>query len=252
MSEKALPSAITGGVAVIGVGMASIFFMIHQATTDLNEMRTELDKLKTSIEVLPQLQSDASNMNMRINELDSGMLAMAKMLKLDGAELSRLMNNELTGSHVPPATVAVQAPAIQMKPRSAPAAAPAQPAELAETPAWAITAESDSSAAVQEGKKPLTIADVDSILVERISDNWNVPPGNIDELRTELKLTLDRDGSMKAVEVITSSGNKVFDDSAVSAIKRINAIPEVALLADDLYRAGYQSRSIVFTPDLGG
>lgn len=98
MSEKALPSAITGGVAVIGVGMASIFFMIHQATTDLNEMRTELDKLKTSIEVLPQLQNDASNMNMRINELDSGMLAMAKMLKLDGAELSRLMNNELTGA----------------------------------------------------------------------------------------------------------------------------------------------------------
>lgn len=240
--------AITGAVAVIGLGMAAVIFLVHQVTTDVKQMRADVDQLKASVATLPPMQKGAANMNARINELDSGMLAMAKMLKLDGAELSRLMNNELTGQGMAPASVVMQAPAIQMKALSTPAVVPASPTD---TPAWAIAAESSSSAQ-QTSNAQLTIEDVDGLLVERISENWNMPPGNIEDLRTELELRLDRDGAMKTVEVITSSGNRIFDDSAVTAIKRIKAIPEVALLSDDLYRVGYQNRSIVFNPDLGG
>ena len=247
LSDKALPMAITGGVAVIAIGMAMIFFMLHRVSTEVDEVRVEIDQLRASVEILPNLKEGASNMNARINELDSGLLAMAKMLKLDGAELSRLMNDELTGRPSLPAPVAIQAPAIQMKPRSAPA-----PAETPEAPAWAIASENSNGTDSLKTQAPLTIEDVDRVLVERISDNWTMPPGNIEDLRTELALSLERNGAIKSVEVITSSGNRIFDDSAVTAIKRINSIAEVALLTDDLYRAGYQSRSIVFTPDLGG
>lgn len=249
MSDKALPLAITGAVAVIGLAMATIIFMIHQVTSDVEQMRADVDQLKVSVARLPPLQEGAANMNARINELDSGMLAMAKMLKLDGVELARLMKIDLTVTDRAPAPVAMQAPAIQMKARSTPAVVPTSPTD---TPAWAIASESGSSPADQSSSAQLTIDDVDGLLVERISENWNMPPGNIDDLRTELELRLDRDGTMNSVEVITSSGNRIFDDSAVTAIKRINTIPEVALLTDDLYRVGYQSRSIVFTPDLAG
>jgi outer membrane murein-binding lipoprotein Lpp len=238
--------AITGAVAVIGVGMASIIFMIHQATTEVREMNVELVQLKTTVAQLPKLQNRAQDMNARINELDIGMLAMAKMLKLDGAELSRLMKSDMFGTELHSAAEVEQAPAIELKARGT----PTDEADPSGTP-WAIAAQ-NPEANGEVGGMPPTIADVDGVLIKRIGSNWNIPAGDIDDLRTELELKLTREGRMSTVKVVKSSGNRMFDDSAVSAIMRIESIPEVASLTDDLYRVGYESRSIVFTPDLGG
>ncbi len=246
MSDKALPMAITGAVAVIGVGMAAIIFLIHQVTNDVKDIRTEVDQLKATVASVQPLTQGAENMNARINELDSGLLAMATMLKLDGAELSSLMN-QFAGNEVSAPAAAEQAPAIQLKARSTPVA---NVEAASDTPAWAMATPSENADAARLPE--LTIDDVDGLLVKRISDNWSMPPGDISDLRTELVLKLGRDGAMNTVSVTKSSGNRIFDDSAVGAIMRIKAIPEVAALTDELYQLGYASRNIVFTPELGG
>lgn len=124
----------------------------------------------------------------------------------------------------------------------------AQPADTAsaggEVPATLAVAASKTA--------PVTIAQVDSVLGKRLSSNWYKPAGAADDLSTIIQLKMSRDGKVATVRLSKSSGNAAFDTSAISAVKSIGTIDEVRQLSDADFQKAYASRSIQFTPQMGG
>ncbi len=99
----------------------------------------------------------------------------------------------------------------------------------------------------QEEKKPtrsLTIAEVDGILAKRISEQWHKPASATDKMTVDIHIKMARDGKLDKVNVTRSSGLEVFDRSAVTALKSIGVVKEVAQLDDATFDQGYRSRTI--------
>ena len=136
----------------------------------------------------------------------------------------------------------------------------------ATTPENPFTAESEhAGGAVEEAPAPLSIASVkaatapamsvaqvDTILAKRLVSSWYTPAGSKDDLNAVIQVKINRDGKVGEVKVVKPSGNERFDMSAVSALKSLDPISEVAQLSDADYKKAYASRSIRFTPKMGG
>lgn len=136
----------------------------------------------------------------------------------------------------------------------------------ATTPENPFTAESEQAVgAVEEAPAPLSIASVkaatapamsvaqvDTILAKRLVSSWYTPAGSKDDLNAVIQVKINRDGKVGEVKVVKPSGNERFDMSAVSALKSLDPISEVAQLSDADYKKAYASRSIRFTPKMGG
>jgi TonB family protein len=99
---------------------------------------------------------------------------------------------------------------------------------------------------------PLTIAQVDSILAKRISENWYKPANAKDSLNAVVLVKMSRDGKVASAKIVKASGNDAFDTSIISAVNSIMAIKEVAQLSEADYKKAYASRPIQFTPQMGG
>lgn len=105
---------------------------------------------------------------------------------------------------------------------------------------------------VNKPSLPLTIADVDGILVKRISEQWHKPAGVTNKMTVEIHIKMSRDGKLDKVDVTRSSGLEVFDRSAVTALKSIGIVKEVAQLDDATFDKAYRSRTILFSPEMMG
>lgn len=100
--------------------------------------------------------------------------------------------------------------------------------------------------------QPLTIEQVDSVLAKRISEKWYKPSGAAADLYAIIQIKMTRDGKVASVNLTKPSGSDAFDTSVISAVKSIVAIDEVQRLSDDDFQKAYASRSIQFTPQMGG
>lgn len=99
--------------------------------------------------------------------------------------------------------------------------------------------------------KSMTIAQVDAVLGKRLSSSWYKPAGEIDGLSTLIQLKMTRNGKVATARIAKSSGNSIFDNSALSAAKSIGTIEEVGQLSDADFKKAYESRPIQFTPQMG-
>lgn len=55
-------------------------------------------------------------------------------------------------------------------------------------------------------------------LQHAIRSNWN-PPKWQGNRKTELKFKVEKDGSVSNIEILTSSGDRIFDNAGISAVK---------------------------------
>lgn len=79
-------------------------------------------------------------------------------------------------------------------------------------------------AAETEGQLVASYMDVIQSAVERA---WSRPPSARTGMRAVLSLSLIPTCEVVDVAVVTSSGNDAFDRSAVAAVKRVGAFPEL-------------------------
>lgn len=284
LNEKALPLTMTGLAIVMAAISGGAFFMAKGAMDKASALETQFEAKALKIEHLLA----------RMDELDAGMVAMAKVSKIDGAELRRVMAMELSemrnGVGTPDAVVPAQveeavsvseqqAPAVQIlapvlglaNTQGQPSVPPA-PSASPPGPTKAPAQNQDFEAIVKDlqqtdptrgvavsppptdiqAKPSLTMADVDGILVKRISEQWHKPAGVTDGMTVEIHIKMSRDGKLNKVDIRRSSGLDVFDRSAILALKNIGVVKEVAQLDDATYDKAYRSRTIVFSPELMG
>ncbi|PIE83120.1 MAG: protein TolA [Candidatus Contendobacter odensis] len=80
-----------------------------------------------------------------------------------------------------------------------------------------------------------------------VKRRWAVPPGSHGGLSCELLISVSRSGAVTGVKIARSSGNRLFDNSAVTAVRNASPLP----MPGDDYQAKYisqQSLRIKFSP----
>lgn len=272
MNEKALPLTITGLVLVMMAISGGGFFMARVAMDKASSLETKLDTA-----------NDANSRLLgRLEELDAGMVALTKLSNVNPDELSKLMLielKEIRGVKATPPAAQLQSstsPAAEPAPLSVEIAASSEP--QAATSPTALAAAPETAKATQpaptpsvkqdfesivknlqtvtpqaapavtpqlEKTKPLTIAEVDGVLARQISEQWRRPPGATDGMKAEIHIKMSRDGKIEKADVTRGSGLDAFDLSAVTALRSIGIVKEVARLDDATYERAYRSRTIL-------
>ncbi|CAA0094116.1 Protein TolA [Zhongshania aliphaticivorans] len=86
------------------------------------------------------------------------------------------------------------------------------------------------------------------LIAKLIGQNWTLPPTARNGMKTTVRITTAPSGDIVGHQVVKSSGNPAFDDSATRAITRLGRIEELA----DLYKENpsvYNSKFKVFNFD---
>ena len=85
------------------------------------------------------------------------------------------------------------------------------------------------------------------IITRRISENWHRPPSARRNMRTLLKITLTRAGKVQNVQIVDTSGDRVFDLSAKEAILK-SEFPEIKELSPSEYTKYFREINLLFDP----
>ena len=99
--------------------------------------------------------------------------------------------------------------------------------------------------------KDLLRSDIEkySYLIKRqIRENWKRPKNLNQSLTTEIQINLVPTGEILSASVIKSSGNKAFDESAMSAILKVKSF-EGLTMQMQLFDQHFRKFTLVFTPE---
>lgn len=87
-----------------------------------------------------------------------------------------------------------------------------------------------------------------SAISRRIEQNWSRPPSARNEMQCELRIQLVPTGRVVNVDVTKSSGNALFDLSAVQAVKKAEQFPEIKDMPPEVFERYYRELKLVFRP----
>lgn len=87
-----------------------------------------------------------------------------------------------------------------------------------------------------------------SAIAQRIEQNWSRPPSARNEMECELLIQLVPTGRVVNVDVSRSSGDALFDRSAVQAVKKAEQFPEIKDMPPEVFERYYRELKLVFRP----
>lgn len=276
---------VLGGTSLVVSGVTAALMTIAYSGR-IVDLESRLEAMQGTLSRTGLVVTDTFN---RVTELDVGLTSLARVAKVDPLELSKGIAQEKARlksegavqqsvkTEAPVSKTGEQQPTTLVEPvvgigqaahpatELAPSVIDAIPALFAnavashdlDNPFVAAGAGPDAKEKVEA--KPLaitvkpavaTVEMVDTVLAKRISANWKKPVGKLEGLSVTLEINVGRVGNVAKVNVLKTSGNKAFDQSALAAIKAIDRIEEVSMLTEEDYLSAYASRAILFTPDL--
>lgn len=89
---------------------------------------------------------------------------------------------------------------------------------------------------------------LDELIRARAAEGWSRPPSARKNMQVTLQIGMLPDGTITSVDVVKSSGDKPFDNSAVAAVKNIGKLREVQVMKLGNHE-DYRKINMVFTPD---
>ena len=84
------------------------------------------------------------------------------------------------------------------------------------------------------------------LIQQRINSVWKKPSLINQDIKVEININLAPSGEILNFKLVESSGNKIFDDSALSAISNISFLPEVINLDRRYFERNFRSFNLVF------
>jgi len=159
-----------------------------------------------------------------------------------------------------PAPKAAPEPAPQPAPPAKPEPAPkAEPeaqsqrmtaAELAAL-AWAelnqtLAAEEQARAAATAGEMAASFA---NLIQKTVIGYWSRPPSARNGMEVLLQIQLIPTGEVVSVQVLESSGNAAFDRSAINAVDKAGAFPELRKLPAAEFEKSFRRFRLLFRPE---
>ena len=87
-----------------------------------------------------------------------------------------------------------------------------------------------------------------SIIIKSIQSAWRKPINIQDGLVCDLRLSINKNGRITNVNLIRSSGNLRFDNSALRAVQRVETFSFFKDIPYSLYNSNFKSLVITFNP----
>lgn len=103
-------------------------------------------------------------------------------------------------------------------------------------------------AAILEASYAQTAQSYMGAIAERIERNWSRPPSARNNMQCVLLIRLVPTGRVVNVDVVKSSGNELFDRSAVQAVKKTEQFPEIKDMPPEVFERFYRELTLVFNP----
>jgi TonB family protein len=88
-----------------------------------------------------------------------------------------------------------------------------------------------------------------ALIQQTVVNYWSRPPSARNGMECELAVQLIPTGEVVSVTVIRSSGNSAFDASAVNAVQRAGAFPELQKLPSAEFEKNFRRLNLIFRPE---
>ena len=87
-------------------------------------------------------------------------------------------------------------------------------------------------------------------LIQRtVISYWSRPPSARNGMECELAVQLVPTGEVISVTLVRSSGNAAFDSSAINAVKKAGAFPELQKLPSAEFERKFRRLNLIFRPE---
>ena len=86
------------------------------------------------------------------------------------------------------------------------------------------------------------------MMIQLIQSAWIKPQNIQDGLVCNLRMVINKNGRIVAVDLIKSSGNIRFDNSAIKAISRVETFSFFIEIPFNLYQKNFKNIVITFNP----
>ncbi len=93
-----------------------------------------------------------------------------------------------------------------------------------------------------------TTAGYDDLIRRYVSESWSRPPSARNGMSVTVQINMLPDGTITNASVVKSSGDRAFDNSAVSAVRNVGRITEMQGLTTTDFNP-YRSFKMTFTPE---
>ena len=103
----------------------------------------------------------------------------------------------------------------------------------------------------QDQQKVLAQSDLEKfsfIIKTQVLQNWKRPKNFNLNLKTEIQINLVPTGEILSAKLLKSSGNKIFDESAISAIKKVNNF-EGLNMPMSIFDRHFREFVLIFSPE---
>ena len=87
-----------------------------------------------------------------------------------------------------------------------------------------------------------------SMIKSQVIENWKRPTNLSSNFKTEIQITLVPTGEILSSKIINSSGNKAFDDSALTAISRLKSFDGLNMQMN-LFDQHFRKFILIFSPE---
>jgi colicin import membrane protein len=92
-------------------------------------------------------------------------------------------------------------------------------------------------------------ASFQGLIKQTVENSWSRPPSARNGMEVELAIQLIPTGEVVSVNVIRSSGNAAFDNSAINAVKKAAAFPELQKLPNGEFEKTFRRFRLLFKPE---
>lgn len=88
-----------------------------------------------------------------------------------------------------------------------------------------------------------------SLIQRTVVNYWSRPPSARNGMECELSIQLIPTGEVVSVTLIRSSGNPAFDSSAMNAVQKAGAFPELQKLPSREFEKNFRRLTLIFKPE---
>ncbi|MGI0117800.1 energy transducer TonB [Zooshikella sp. RANM57] len=97
-----------------------------------------------------------------------------------------------------------------------------------------------------KSEQRLDINSISFLISKRITENWNKPQSSSQSLQVKIQVKTKKDGSLVNAKVVESSGNEMFDRSALEALSRVFPLEELTKLKSEEYEKNFKKFKLFF------
>ena len=101
---------------------------------------------------------------------------------------------------------------------------------------------------ILQESEDLLVSEFSALIIQAIQSAWIKPKNIQDGLICDLRMTINKNGRVIKIDLIKSSGNIRFDNSAIKAISRVETFSFFNKIPFSMYQTSFKNIVITFNP----